>query len=114
MTRKDIVNPNSNLFSVLRAGFPASLDEVAVETENGLRYSWRDLERASAMLANLFASLNLPTGARIALAIDYDPSSEAELHPMTIIQNARTSGGGARRPVLLVGKSMATMLSSAS
>lgn len=26
----------------------------------------------------------LPPGSRIALAIDYDPSSEAELHPMTI------------------------------
>jgi hypothetical protein len=26
----------------------------------------------------------LPNGSRIALAIDYDPSSEAELHPMTI------------------------------
>lgn len=27
---------------------------------------------------------DLPGGSRIALAIDYDPSSEAELHPMTI------------------------------
>jgi len=27
---------------------------------------------------------NLPDGSRIALAIDYDPSSEAELHPMAI------------------------------
>jgi hypothetical protein len=26
----------------------------------------------------------LPAGSRIALSIDYDPSSEAELHPMTI------------------------------
>lgn len=27
---------------------------------------------------------NLPSGSRIVLSIDYDPSSEAELHPMTI------------------------------
>ena len=27
---------------------------------------------------------NLPDGSRIGLAIDYDPASEAELHPMTI------------------------------
>lgn len=33
----------------------------------------------------VFARLeDLPTGSKIALVIDYDPSSEAELHPMTI------------------------------
>ncbi len=44
---------NTNLFSALRAAFPADLDAVAIETDNGLQYSWRDLERATAMLANL-------------------------------------------------------------
>ena len=42
-----------NLFAALRAAFPANLDEVAVETDHGLKYSWRDLDRASAMMANL-------------------------------------------------------------
>ena len=37
---------NHNLFAALRAAFPANLDACAVETDNGLNYTWRDLERA--------------------------------------------------------------------
>ena len=58
---------NHNLFASLRAAFPVELDERAIETDNGLSYSWRDLERSTAMLANLLQSLNLPEGARIAV-----------------------------------------------
>ena len=61
---------NDNLFAALRAAFPADLDGVAVETDNGLGYSWRDLERATAMLANLLDSLQLPAGARIAVQVE--------------------------------------------
>jgi malonyl-CoA/methylmalonyl-CoA synthetase len=61
---------NHNLFAALRAAFPAALDDTAVETDNGLHYSWSDLERGSAMLANLLASLNLPEGARIAVQVE--------------------------------------------
>lgn len=61
---------NQNLFAALRAAFPQDLDAVAVETDDGLAYSWRDLERASAMIANLFASLKLPGGSRIAVQVD--------------------------------------------
>jgi malonyl-CoA/methylmalonyl-CoA synthetase len=35
-----------------------------------LHYSWRDLERATAMMANLLASLDLPVGARIAVQVE--------------------------------------------
>jgi malonyl-CoA/methylmalonyl-CoA synthetase len=59
-----------NLYSALRAAFPQALDSVAVETDNGLLYSWRDLDRASAMVANLLASLELPTGFRIAVQVE--------------------------------------------
>jgi len=62
--------PNTNLFSALRAAFPADLDAVAIETDNGLHYSWRDLERATAMLANLLQALNLPEGARVAVQVE--------------------------------------------
>jgi malonyl-CoA/methylmalonyl-CoA synthetase len=61
---------NHNLFAALRAAFPSSLDEVAVETDNGLSYSWRDLERGTAMMANLLASLGLPAGARVAVQVE--------------------------------------------
>ena len=61
---------NENLFAALRAAFPADLDATAVETDNGLNYSWRDIERATAMLANLLLSLKLPAGARIAVQVE--------------------------------------------
>lgn len=61
---------NDNLFAALRAGFPADLDRPAIETETGLVYSWRDLERGSAMLANLLASLDMAPGSRVAAHTD--------------------------------------------
>ena len=61
---------NANLFLALRQGFPQDLDSLAIETDQGLRYSWRDLDRASAMLANWLGSLDLPLGSRIAVQVD--------------------------------------------
>ena len=61
---------NANLYLALRQGFPQDLDTLAIETDQGLRYSWRDLERASAMLANWLDSLQLPRGSRIAVQVD--------------------------------------------
>lgn len=62
---------NANLFAALRAAFPADLDATAIECADGpnegLKYSWRDLERGTAMLANLLDSLELPAGSRIAV-----------------------------------------------
>ena len=61
---------NHNLFAALRAAFPSDLNATAVETEEGLCYSWRDLDRASAMMANLLTSLKLPLGARVAVQVE--------------------------------------------
>ena len=61
---------NYNLFAALRAAFPVNMDAVAVETDEGLSYSWHDLERATAMLANLLKSLDLPAGARVAVQVE--------------------------------------------
>ena len=61
---------NQNLFAALRAAFPENLDTAAVETDGGLVYSWRDLDRATAMLANLLRALNLPKGSRIAVQVE--------------------------------------------
>ena len=59
-----------NLFTALRAGFSVNRHACAVETDNGLSYSWNDLDEASAMLANLLDGLKLPAGARIAVQVD--------------------------------------------
>jgi malonyl-CoA/methylmalonyl-CoA synthetase len=61
---------NRNLFAALRAAFPQDLDGVAVETDNGLAYSWRDLERGTAMIANLLQSLGIEEGARVAVQVE--------------------------------------------
>jgi malonyl-CoA/methylmalonyl-CoA synthetase len=62
---------NANLFAALRAAFPADLDAVAITTADGpgapLCYRWRDLERGSAMLAQVLATLELPSSSRIAV-----------------------------------------------
>ncbi|WP_088279113.1 malonyl-CoA synthase [Ideonella sp. A 288] len=62
---------NQNLFATLRAGFPTDLDAVAIETADGpgapLHYTWRDLDRATAMIANLLEGLALPAGSRVAV-----------------------------------------------
>ncbi len=55
-----------NLYSALRAAFPADLDRHAIETDAGLIYTWRDLERGVAMIANVLESHDLPPGSRIA------------------------------------------------
>ncbi len=61
---------NENLFAALRAAFPSDLDAVAVETDDGLFYSWRDLDQASARIANLLDALALEPGARIAVQVE--------------------------------------------
>ena len=61
---------NANLFAALRSEFPQNLDEIVFETDHGLNYSWRDLDRATAMMANLLESLGLPPGSRIAVQVE--------------------------------------------
>ena len=61
---------NRNLFAALRAAFPQDLDAIAVETDHGLAYSWRDLDRGTAMIANLLQSLGIEPGARIAVQVE--------------------------------------------
>jgi malonyl-CoA/methylmalonyl-CoA synthetase len=70
-----------NLFSALQAQFGAATDvavEVADEPAGGdashpgpkLQYTFGDIERASAMIANLLGSLELPSDARVAVHTD--------------------------------------------
>ena len=63
---------NQNLYCALRAAFPADLDRTAIECADGaaLSYTWRDLDRASAMIANLLGSLALPSDARVLVHTD--------------------------------------------
>jgi malonyl-CoA/methylmalonyl-CoA synthetase len=64
-----------NLYSVLEKGFPKDKSACAIETHDGLYYSWSDLERATAKLANLLKSLKLPVGARVAVQVEKSPEA---------------------------------------
>ncbi len=71
-----------NLFAALRAGFPKNLDGTAIETDEGLTYSWRDIDRATAMIANLLQSLDIapsPDGMPPRVAVQVEKSVEAVL-----------------------------------
>ncbi len=78
--------PDQNLFATLRAGFPDDLDAAAIETVGAapLLYSWRDIERATAMLANMLDSLELPAGARVA--VQAEKSVEALLLYLAVLR----------------------------
>lgn len=65
---------NANLYAVLAAGFPKDRNKVALETPE-LKYTWKDIEQASACLANLLASLKLPKGARVAVQVEKSPEA---------------------------------------
>ncbi len=66
--------PNESLFAALRAAFPDDLDATAIETAapdgTPLYYTWGDIDRASARMANLLGSLGLPDGSRVAVQVE--------------------------------------------
>ena len=64
-----------NLFSILEKGFPKDKTSCAIETHDGLYYSWSDLERATSKLANLLANLKLPAGSRVAVQVEKSPEA---------------------------------------
>ena len=64
-----------NLYSVLENGFPNDRQSCALETHDGLYYSWSDLERATAMMANLLHGLGIPKGSRVAVQVEKSPEA---------------------------------------
>ncbi len=66
---------NANLYALFQSRFPQDLEACWLETDDGLYYSWRDLERGSAKLANLLHSLNLPQGSRVAVQVEKSPEA---------------------------------------
>jgi malonyl-CoA/methylmalonyl-CoA synthetase len=64
-----------NLYSVLENGFPNDRQSCALETHDGLYYSWSDLERATAMVANLLHGLGIPKGSRVAVQVEKSPEA---------------------------------------
>jgi malonyl-CoA/methylmalonyl-CoA synthetase len=95
MTTPPTAAPAGNLYAALRAHFPA-LDEIAIETADApgsapegaafapLHYRFADLEHGSARIANLFADLGLPPGARVL--VHADKSVEAVMLYLAVLR----------------------------
>jgi malonyl-CoA/methylmalonyl-CoA synthetase len=66
---------NSNLYEFFASSFPSDKSACAIETHGARYYTWGDLERATARVANLLAALNLPKGARIAAQVEKSPEA---------------------------------------
>jgi malonyl-CoA/methylmalonyl-CoA synthetase len=65
---------NANLYALFADRFPDDRSACCIEAD-GRYYSWDDLERASAKIANLLASLDLPPGSRIAAQMEKSPEA---------------------------------------
>ncbi len=66
---------NANLYDIFAARFPQDRTACCIETGCGRRYSWDEMDRASARIASLLASLDLPHGARVAVQVDKSPEA---------------------------------------
>ncbi len=76
---------NQNLFAALRSAFPHDLDAIAIEAvDSAGLYTWRDLDRGTAMIANLLDSLALPAGSRVA--VQTEKSVEALLLYLAVLR----------------------------
>ena len=64
-----------NLYTLLESGFPKDKSSCAIETHDGLYYSWDDLEKATAKIANLLIGLSLPEGSRVAVQVEKSPEA---------------------------------------
>jgi malonyl-CoA/methylmalonyl-CoA synthetase len=66
---------NANLYALFESRFPTDKSACSIETHDGLFYSWADLERATAKMANLLAGLKLPKDSRIAVQVEKSPEA---------------------------------------
>jgi malonyl-CoA/methylmalonyl-CoA synthetase len=66
---------NANLYDIFTDRCPQDRTACCIETGCGRRYSWDEMDRASARIASLLASLDLPRDARVAVQVDKSPEA---------------------------------------
>jgi malonyl-CoA/methylmalonyl-CoA synthetase len=59
-----------NLYDLFASRFPPDRTACCIETHDGLFYSWNDIDRATAKIANLLQGLGLPENARVAVQVE--------------------------------------------
>ncbi len=71
MTGRD----NENLYTLLSRRFVERHDTVAIETADGKRLTYADIERESARFANRIVALGAQPGDRVAVQVDKSPEA---------------------------------------
>ncbi|OAI43456.1 malonyl-CoA synthase [Verrucomicrobia bacterium SCGC AG-212-E04] len=66
---------NENFFALLESHFPANRDLLCIESVDGVNYTWNDLERGTAQIANLLEAFQLPPGSRVAAQVEKSPEA---------------------------------------
>ncbi|NMF96941.1 malonyl-CoA synthase [Aromatoleum toluolicum] len=66
---------NENLYLTLKRGFPADPAALALETADACRYSFSDVDRASARFAGVITSLGLRAGDRVVVQVEKSPEA---------------------------------------
>jgi malonyl-CoA/methylmalonyl-CoA synthetase len=66
---------NANLYELFKSRFPQDRTACAIETHDGRYYTWNDLDRATARIANLLAGLGLPKDSRVAAQVEKSPEA---------------------------------------
>ncbi len=75
---------HNNLYALFAEHVPTNRKSCCVETHDGQQYSWDDVEHASAKLANLMHSLQLPHQSRVAVQVE--KSAEALILYLAVIR----------------------------
>ncbi len=66
---------NRNLYALFQSRFPTDRSRTFLETESGERYSYDDLERHSAAIADYLSGLGIAKGDRVAAQVDKSPQA---------------------------------------
>jgi malonyl-CoA/methylmalonyl-CoA synthetase len=66
---------NHNLYAAFAARFASRLDQACLILADGRAWTYDDVERASAKLANLLIALGLQPGDRVAAQVDKSPEA---------------------------------------
>lgn len=66
---------NANIYSVITRSFPRSAAVPALIDREGATYTYEDLARETARLANLLVSLGLKPGERVAAQVEKSPQA---------------------------------------
>lgn len=64
---------SANFYDVARQRFGDRLSRTCIETQDGRRFSFADLERQTARYANAFSALALKKGDRVAVQVEKSP-----------------------------------------